>query len=86
MSSGNFGFRIDAAKSLTSAAIDELVGRILLFSRCYAPKPKGQEDSAQGFNPGAGIWTFFAAELANIKPGVEAWIAAQRLNRLAQVL
>jgi hypothetical protein len=34
----------------------------------------------------AGVWTFFAAELANIKPGVEAWIAAQRLNRLAQVL
>jgi hypothetical protein len=33
-----------------------------------------------------GVWTFFAAELANIKPGVEAWIAAQRLNRLAQVL
>jgi hypothetical protein len=35
----------DAAKSLTSAAdIDVLVGRILLSSRCYAPKPKGQED------------------------------------------
>ena len=34
----------------------------------------------------SGVWTFFAAELANIKPGVEAWIAAQRLNRLARVL
>jgi hypothetical protein len=37
-------------------------------------------------SPVPGVWTFFAAELANIKPGVEAWIAAQRLNRLAQVL
>ena len=52
---------------------------------------KGRQDSEKprvltGFNPGSGVWTFFAAELANIKPGVEAWIAAQRLNRLAQVL
>jgi hypothetical protein len=39
-----------------------------------------------GFNPGTGVWTFFGAELANIKPEVEAWIAVQRLNRLAQVL
>jgi hypothetical protein len=36
--------------------------------------------------PVSSVWTFFAAELANIKPGVEAWIAAQRLNSLAQVL
>jgi len=28
----------------------------------------------------------FAADRADIKPGVEVWIAAQRLNRLAQVL
>ena len=28
----------------------------------------------------------FAADRADIKPGVEGWIAAQRLNRLAQVL
>jgi hypothetical protein len=33
----------------------------------------------------AGVWTSFAAE-PNVKPEVEVWIAAQRLNRLAQVL
>jgi hypothetical protein len=38
------------------------------------------------WNSKTGVWTFFAAELANIKPGGEAWIAAQRLSRLAQVL
>ena len=30
------------------------------------------------------VWTFLAAQQANIKAGVEAWIDAQRLNRLAQ--
>jgi len=31
----------------------------------------------------AGLWTFFAGE-PNVKPEVGVWIAAQRLNRLAQ--
>jgi hypothetical protein len=32
----------------------------------------------------AGVWTFSPG--TNVKPEVDAWIAAQRLNRLAQAL
>jgi hypothetical protein len=39
----------------------------------------------QGVPPGrSGVWTFFAAE-PNVKAEVDVRIAAQRLNRLAQV-
>jgi len=55
-------------------------------ARTTTELPEGRTENSPGLGGLTGVWTFFAAERTDIEPWVEAWIAAQRLNRLAQVL